>query len=528
MSKFNQVVTNRDATVNKAGGASFKVRDPRFALYTMVAANLIEDQFYQSRNKNIEALRQQISEVPHDFVAKLAVYARENMNLRTVPLVLMVELARIHNGDNLVGRGTSRVIQRADELSEILAYYKMANGLPKVSKVSKQLAKGIADAFHKFDAYQFAKYQKKGADISLRDAMFITHPIPASEEQAKLFSAIASESLETAETWEAQKSALGQEISKVAPLLSQAKKEELFLEGSRQRYQNLIDDRKMGYMATLRNLIKFLECDLSTDHIQKVTNYLMNDTAVANSKQFPFRFYTAYRELLKYADKNTKGLDVAKARELIKGVKIAGIKSMRNLEAFDASDKILSVADVSGSMDMAISQLGSVTRREIAVFYSSMFSKMNDNCKAAYFGSNFKYETDLDLDPFQANEKSRCISGCGHSTDAHKVIEDIYNRKQFYDKIVIWSDIQFWVSSKWSFTGEVANKFNEAVKRYRKNINPNMKLYLVDLSAYGAGYPVRIQGNDAVINGFTDETFRILGNFENSGKIIEEIEAIEL
>lgn len=43
------------------------------------------------------------------FVARLAVYTREQLYLRSVPLVLAVELARIHRGDNLVTAVTHRL-----------------------------------------------------------------------------------------------------------------------------------------------------------------------------------------------------------------------------------------------------------------------------------------------------------------------------------------------------------------------------------------------------------------------------------
>jgi TROVE domain. len=111
------------------------------------------------------------------------------MNLRTIPMVLTVELAKCHKGDNLLRRLAGKVISRADEITELLSYYVKANNLEpkfveskgghnvekKVYKLSNQLRKGIADSFFKFDEYQFAKYNRDG-EIKLRDALFLTHP----------------------------------------------------------------------------------------------------------------------------------------------------------------------------------------------------------------------------------------------------------------------------------------------------------------------------------------------------------------
>ena len=66
------------------------------------------------------------------------------------------------------------MVARADEITELLAYYQMANErfkAKKLNKLSRQIQKGLAMAFNKFDEYQFAKYNRK-ASITLKDALF--------------------------------------------------------------------------------------------------------------------------------------------------------------------------------------------------------------------------------------------------------------------------------------------------------------------------------------------------------------------
>ncbi len=43
-----------------------------------------------------------VAKVDARFLAQLAIYTREKMYLRTVPMVLAVELAKVHNGNNLL------------------------------------------------------------------------------------------------------------------------------------------------------------------------------------------------------------------------------------------------------------------------------------------------------------------------------------------------------------------------------------------------------------------------------------------
>ena len=107
-----------------------------------------------------------------------------------MPLDLAVELAKINKGNDLVSRLVTRVIQRADELTETLAYYELANqraGQTKtLNKLSKQVQRGVATAFNKFDEYQLAKYNREGA-IKLKDALFIVHPKAKDAAQQVIF-----------------------------------------------------------------------------------------------------------------------------------------------------------------------------------------------------------------------------------------------------------------------------------------------------------------------------------------------------
>src|SRR5690606_31659009 len=117
------------------------------------------------------------------------------------------------SGDDLVSKTIYNIIQRADEITEVLAYYQMANKrqeTKKLNKLSKQVQKGIAMSFSKFDEYQFAKYNRN-TEVSLRDALFLSHPKAHSEEEQSLFSKIVNQTLSVPFTWEVELSKLGQQ-----------------------------------------------------------------------------------------------------------------------------------------------------------------------------------------------------------------------------------------------------------------------------------------------------------------------------
>ena len=257
--RFNFFKAKETATANHEGALAWQLDAPA-ELYAAVVTASLQDNFYEKANDRLNRIKELIAQNDPVFVAKLAVYTRTHMHLRSVSLVLVAELARLHTGDSLVSRTIYRVISRADEITELLAFYQLSNqrqGLKKLNRLSKQLQKGIALAFNKFDAYQFAKYNR-AAEVKLRDALFLVHPKAKDAAQQELFDKIVNNSLATPYTWETELSALGQVNFKTA--------EEKKLAFT-QKWEELLDSGKLGYMAVLRNLRNILEANVSGDHI---------------------------------------------------------------------------------------------------------------------------------------------------------------------------------------------------------------------------------------------------------------------
>ena len=98
-------------------------------------------------------------------------------------------------------------------------------------------------------------------------------------------------------------------------------------------------------MATFRNLRNILEAGVSKEALNKVCEYLSNEKAVTNSKQLPFRFLAAYREL--------KELKNGRAGKVLDALEEAVVQSAANIAGYDEETKVVIAADVSGSMQKA-------------------------------------------------------------------------------------------------------------------------------------------------------------------------------
>lgn len=497
MARFSETKSGSNQTTNYEGAKAYKL-PKKVELYSAVCTASLQHKFYEKEGDQIERIRTLVKSVPHEFTAKLAVYARENMYLRSIPIVLAVELAKTHKGDSLVSKVVERVIQRADELYEILAYYQIANsrkGSKKLNKISNQLKLGIANAFDKFDEYQFAKYDRD-TEIKLKDVMFLTHPTPAKGKK-RLYTKIADGKLESPYTWETQLSEKG---------------------NTKEVWEELIDSKKVGYMATLRNLRNIFKAKVSDAHLQKVCAYISNEKAVGYSRQLPFRFLSAYREIAGSTGWNIQEVEIAleKAMTLSAG----------NIKGYDSDTKVVIACDMSSSMQTPLSPKSTVQQYEVGLVLGSTLYSKCAKTQIGLFGEDFKlfnYPKESILR--NASQFSQLVGVVGHSTNGWKVLDWASRTKLEVDKFMFFTDCQWWDSSS-GFYG--ADRKASSFWMGYKNQFPNAKAYYFDLAGYG-NTPISTMGNDVYfIAGWSNDIFKILDAIENGSSAVKEIEKIEL
>ena len=514
MSTFNTFAKESTTTLNRAGGEAFALT-PELELYTAVVTASLSNKFYETASERIDRIASLVGRCDAHFVAQLAVFARQKMNLRSVPLLLVVELAKVHSGDDLVSHTVEKVIMRADEIMELLSCYQWRNknnisgtggNTPKkLGKLSHQIQVGLQRAFNKFDEYQFAKYDRDGLEVKLRDALFLVHPKAKDETQQALFDKIVNKTLETPYTWETELSALGQKV-----FGSEADKKDAFAA----KWEELIESGKLGYMAMLRNLRNFLLFDISRDKIKDVADHLSDEYEVYRSKQFPFRFLSAYKELKPIAN--------GKTTILLDALEKAVLASAQNIDGFDENSRVLIACDVSGSMRSPISRNSSVENYDVGLVLAMLLKNRCENVVSGLFGDTWKV-INLPSSGILSNVDALYAhaGSVGYSTNGFKVVEYLKTNNIIMDKVMMFTDCQMWNSYG---TGQTIRKEWDEYKK----IAPNAKLYLFDLAGYGAA-PLDIVREDVyLIAGWSDRIFEILTAIENGSSAIEEIKKIEI
>lgn len=510
MTKFNipqtikkQLASGCDDMLNYEGALAFKL-DSLTDLYIRAASTLVgEPKYYESaKDADSELLKSvhKALEIDPEFVLQLAVYCREKLYLRSVPLMLLAEFAnsksvgKVQNARKYV----SRTIQRADELAELVAYQFARNKVvPRAkAKLPMMLKYGISDAFSKFDEYQFSKYNREGT-VKLRDVLFLTHPKPSNPERQLLYDKIAQDNLAIAETWEVMRST------------------------GKMTWHDVInqifnkDGKIFNYMAQLRNLRNCLQDNTVTQSdILLLCKMLSDKNAVLHSKQFPFRFLSAYREVGKIMNPSTS--------QVLDALEIAVSYSIENVPKLEGTTLIAS--DVSGSMSTPISKNSTVEQWDIGIVLGMMSHRFCQQSITGIFGTEWKavplakYSTGL----LANSMKLRSISNdVGWSTNGYRIIDYLINSNIKVDRIMIFTDCQMWDSY------EYENTFAETFIKYQR-MYPNVKLYCFDLSGYGNIMIPQNTKNVCLIGGWSDKVFDFVKAFEETGNnvVIKEIKAI--
>lgn len=456
MAKFNQKSKNSGADIFNQENAPAYNMDNNTELYTRVLSTLMnEKKFYQSADgsdKELIALIRKVAVEDPEFVAGLAIIARNKFNLRSVPQVLMVELANIHKGDDIVSKAISAYMHRPDEMTEMLAYYgkrfAIKGAAKKMAKLPNQIKKGLASAFERFDEYQMAKYNRPG-EVKLRDVLFLTHPVPVTKEQEKLwYDKLINGTLKTPDTWEVA--------------LSTAKERGLT---KTEAWTEVLP--KMGYMALLKNLRNLYQEGVDPD---KFIPTLIDPEHNSKSRQFPFRFMSAYREL-SIAGASSKIMDaVADAMELAVGnvPELPGITFV--------------VSDNSASMGSVLSDKGSVSYKDIANLFAAIAHKKLGTNIVGVFGESYKTVGLSSRNSILANKEVLENTDVGHSTNTYETIDWLTKTKTKVDRIIIFSDMQAWDSRCWDSR---INTTQESYDRYCATMGIKPHVYSIDLAGYG-------------------------------------------
>jgi hypothetical protein len=475
--RFNLLKKYRNSadTLNLAGGESF-TESAQLELASIMLTSTLRDQYYRGADATAARLKTLITQIADKkFVAKTALYARNKVGMRSVSHLVAGELARAVKGQTWTATFYERVVRRPDDALEILAYYLAVYSRP----IPNSLKKGIGVALSRFDEYQLAKHRKSSADLSLVDAVNLVHP-----QHTEALKKLINGTLAPAETWETK-------LTQAGPA---AESEDELAELKKDVWSKLIESRKLGYFALVRNLRNILQS--APELTDAAIVMLTDEVLIRKSLVLPFRYLTALEAL--------QNANLSDAGKMIAALSDAVDKSLVNVPKFDGHTLV--ALDGSGSMRGRPLKIGSL--------FAATLAKAND-ADVIIFSADAKYvslnKRDSTLTLAQWLEGKAPHGG----TNFHAIFE---RANRAYARVIILSDMQGWV-------GHNAPVKTFAAYKQRHDTDP--KVFSFDLQGYGTlMFPEK---NIYCLAGFSDKTLDTL-KFLDSDKtaLLREIEAVEL
>jgi len=355
---------------------------------SLMACMLWEKTFYESGEDISDRIASLVPKVEPHIVASMAIEAREKMKLRHAPLWIVRQMAKLPEHKKLVAETLERVIQRPDELTEFVAMYWLDGKQP----LSKQVKKGLAQAFTKFDAYQLAKYNRN-TPVKLRDVMFLCHAKPKDREQETIWKQLIDGTLPSPDTWEVSLSA------------GKDKKE---------TWERLLLENKLGGLALLRNLRNMAQVGVKEELIFTALDRMRTE------KILPFRFIAASKHVPQWENHIEKAM----------------LKCLEGKEKL--AGKTVLLVDVSGSMDDPISSKSDLMRYDAANGLAILARELCE--EVAIYSFSDKVVRIPDRHGFALRDAIK-NSQLHWGTELGKAVKQI-NEIEQYDRIIVLTDEQ--------------------------------------------------------------------------------------
>ena len=554
MAKFNEKKMAKQPTErNFMGEMAFKMEDKE-ELISTVMTTFLQGEYYEKEATKIARIQELLKKVDPLFAAKLAIYARNEGNLRSVTHFVAAEIAKYVSGTDWGKRFYNRIVVRPDDMSEIVSAYAHINGMSQkdISKIPNAMKGGFKTALERLDAYQIDKYKMKNREVSLIDLIRLFHP-KGNQKNAEAFKRLVNgESLEG--LYETK--ILEKEMTKAGQLTKGATEDEK-KEAKHEAISEILDNVKgmpiMNLIRNLRNIILY-----APDKVEDACAQLRIKDKILKSRLLPFRFATAYAEVEKMIwgksntdmaiafesdkakDELTKAQFDSLKRSVLDALEDAIQYSVGNIPELEGNVAIL--VDHSGSCrgdaggSSVVSAFSKTSTAMIGNLFGSMMAYRQKNVYIGLFGDRLiDVPMDRNMKMLDFNKKSfdeGASCGLGTETGIYDFMRKCVDEKKKVDNVVVFSDCQIgsgergftpWYGSKLSDRG---GHFHELFKEFKK-LNPMCNWIVVNLRQSGGTSVFDKSMRILNIAGWSDKIFDVIkSNCKGWDAIIKEIESV--
>lgn len=441
---------------------------------------------FKDKRSAVDVFEESIdNSLDHDFkgTLDLALELREDYFMRLNPAVIFVR-ASMHkdrasfNEENpgYMKEIGKKIAGRPDDLTNQFEYYMYKNG--SKSKLPSLVKRTWAERLTEYSRYQLNKYKGK----SLIDLVRLSHA--NSEDINELMKTGKIEVSETDMTWES-------------------------LRSSGKTWEEILDTIKIPHMALLRNL-RGIFTEIKDQKIAADVLAQLKD-GVSKGKQFPFRYWSAYKAVQRESSVNHKQMILDALEECI-DVSVANMPKLKG--------KTACLSDNSGSAWGTFnSEYGSVTVAEIANLSSLITALQSDEGEVGVFGDNLSLKSVSKrngiLTQLQETSARGRAQGGGTENGIWIFLDQAIKKEEYYDNIFIYSDMQaghgglfghgHTVGSSKYVHGRGGTYVDvlKMVQDYRKKVNPKVNVFTIQVAGYNNSVLPENLYRGAILAGWT-------------------------
>jgi hypothetical protein len=567
MSKYNtkiEPVVQKTTTLQ--GGPGLTQR-PEAELISILATGM-GNNFYEKeteREKRFKEVLGKVAKKNPTFAAKALIYARTVFGQRSVTHFGAVELIPFLQGNELGKRFFSKrdkkaerggIIWRIDDMAEILAAYIAKNGIKQEDKwtLPNSIKKGFKDALEHADTYELAKYQLKNRGVSLVDIVNLVHPVETpkngfiyvteeaykkavagtkfankefnknekGEVQVPAVRALILGILKQFNTVEDKNTESGKVVAekvKSGEITKEQAATELN-EAKTENYKELIEEKKIGYLALLRNVRNILKTN-DMDLLDKACDLLVEKEFIRKSLVWPHQIDLALEVM-------TLEFNGTQLRKVATALDKAYELSIPNLEHLLPEGRTAIVFDTSGSMDGANripidakdpkKTINKKPAEKAALIAATLAKGVGGD--VYHFASGSEQITGWNpIDSINTlKQKFMSYNGRqGHGTDFGACFKLFERMNKQYDRVLIISDEQ-------DGYGNVESNYKGYCQKFGTPY-----VYIINVVGYAPTAPIKNGDRVFRLYGYTADIYEKIPRLEmNVNEVIDAINRIEI
>lgn len=495
---------------NEAGGRAYHF-GPRHELAQYAATGCLNGTFYADAAEQLDKVLALCAEVDAEFIAKTAVYTREQSHMKDMPALLCAVLAS--RDGVLLERIFPRVIDNGKMLRNFVQIVR--SGVTGRRSLGTRPRRLVRNWFSDRTPTQVFR-QSIGTSPSVADILKMVHPNPGSPEREALYGWL-----------------LG--VPHNAEALSSLVREfEAFKAGDRTTVPDVpfqmltaldlgpaewtLIAQRATWQTLRMNLNTFARHGVFNDErvMVELANRLSDANEVRRSRAFPYQLFAAWSNL----DKGVPGLLGVALQEAME-------VAVANVPRIDG--RVYVCPDVSGSMSSPVTghRRGSTSKVrciDVTALVAAAVLRQNPEAEVLPFEHRVCSVT---LNPRESvvRNAARLAAIGGGGTSCSAPLAEINKRRAHVDAVIFVSDNESWVDSRHARGTETMNEWQRIKARC-----PQARMVCIDIQPYGT---TQAPDRPDILNigGFSDTVFNVAGRFlqgKSHAHWVDEIEATSL